>query len=88
MKNIIILIAIMSSTSVFSKDVFCEYHRKMIEFKDISTKTVDKVIKDGAKSLNFHIENVDKFSEANDYVEIKEKGRSLTYVLSCKNIDK
>lgn len=87
MKNIIIILFAMYSGRGFSKDIECEYHGKIALFKGVQSKMIDETRKESSKLLNFHIENVDKPSEANDYVEIKEKNRSITYVLNCKIVD-
>jgi len=87
MKNIIIITFCLYFIQGFSKEIHCDYHGKSALFKDVKSQTINESRKEFSKLLNFHIGNVNKFSEANDYVEIKEKNRSITYVLSCKNVD-
>jgi len=48
-------------------------------------KTLDKVLMQGSVQYKFHIENVDKFSDVDDYVTMtSETGHSVTYPITCQ----
>lgn len=54
-----------------------------IEPKFFHAKTIDYTIKNELLSYRFFIADASKPSEINDYLEIKDKNRSVIYALKC-----
>lgn len=72
------------SLNSYAMDISCKYKEKIKEFSGVNSEKIHFIEKKEGKTYIYHIENTSKFSEANDYVEIKNKQHSVMFVLMCE----
>jgi len=88
LKNIAFLLILNISYGGEVKVVKCEYdfgNKSMVMGIGKLKKTINANQKINGLSYKYHIENINKFNEMDDYVEIVDKNeKKITFFLKCK----
>lgn len=87
MKYVVFIIVMSFSMISFSndnKDIKCEYQfgEKQIELQS-AEKSIVKTFSRNGQNFIIGIKDTDNFNEADDYLVIKEKDKTMTYSLKC-----
>ena len=91
LRNITLIVSLILITECMAssaKAITCEYNygREVVTFgvgKSLVTIEIKRKINN--LQYQYHIQNIDKFDEVEDYVEITNKdGKNIIYSLKCK----